>query len=275
MTERVDLGTYPTDKSPAYVANYEREFGHLMDDPIKFLELGIQDGGSMLLWLDLMPKATIAGLDLNPALVDDDSGRLHIYQGFQQDVEVLDRMAAEVAPDGFDVIVDDASHVGEYTEASFWHLFLNHLKPGGIYVIDDWSCAYWDTWTDGHRYEGQTAYIGTPVNGGIPNPGTKAGPGEKAKRRVRAMARPVARSLPAGARANLEKAYMKAEGATMQTRWPSHDYGLAGFVKQLIDATAVDAIRGTSHRDLLGERVQVIDSIRVTNAQAFIHKRAD
>jgi hypothetical protein len=28
-------------------------------------------------------------------------------------------------------------------------LFDNHLKPGGLYVIEDWGTGYWDDWPDG------------------------------------------------------------------------------------------------------------------------------
>ena len=85
MTGRVDLSQYDTDKSPEYLARYEREFGHLFDEPIRLLELGVQRGGSMYLWRDLLPKATIVGLDLNEIPIDDDTGRVHVYQGYQQD----------------------------------------------------------------------------------------------------------------------------------------------------------------------------------------------
>ena len=58
-------------------------------------------------------------------------------------------MAIETAPDGFDIIIDDASHLGELTKISFWHLFEKHLKHGGIYAIEDWPTGYYDDWPDG------------------------------------------------------------------------------------------------------------------------------
>src|ERR1039457_5332491 len=97
----IDLANYDTDKSAEYLANYEREFGALFESEISLFEIGIQRGGSMRLWLDLLPNAQIAGLDLNKINVEDNSGRLHIYQGFQQDPVTLDGIASEVAPEGF------------------------------------------------------------------------------------------------------------------------------------------------------------------------------
>ena len=72
-----------------------------------------------------------------------------MFAGDQADTALLSRIAAEVAPEGFDLIIDDCSHIGALTKTSFWHLFDRHLKPGAIYVIEDWATGYWDWWPDG------------------------------------------------------------------------------------------------------------------------------
>jgi SAM-dependent methyltransferase len=259
----IDLLGYDTDKSPAYLANYEREFGDRFEQPIKLLEMGIQRGGSMLLWLDLLPSAEIAGLDLNEVALPTHS-RLHVYQGFQQDAAILDQIASEVAPDGFDVIVDDASHLGRYTAESFWHLFPRHLKPGGVYVIDDWGSGYWSDWADGHRYEGSREALGDFSNATVTAPGSL----ELARRRVRSSARPLAARLNPKARSTFEKIYMRIEGVSLQHRFASHDYGMVGFIKQLVDACGVDDI--DRHH---GSFDSSIASIHTYPSQVFVHKR--
>jgi len=143
---------YDTDKSPRYLGNYERYFRPLINNPICILELGVFRGGSLYLWRDFFKHGTIVGLDANAVSIDDPTGRIRFYQGLQQDTDLLDRIRLECAPDGFDVIIDDASHVGELTRISFWHLFENHLKPGGIYVIEDWGTGYWDSFPDGKSF---------------------------------------------------------------------------------------------------------------------------
>jgi SAM-dependent methyltransferase len=262
----IDLAAYDTDKSPAYLANYEREFGDRFDQPIKLLELGIQRGGSLLLWRDLLPNADIAGLDLNAISVPADP-RLHIYQGFQQDPAILDQIAHEVAPDGFDVILDDASHLGRYTSESFWHLFPRHLKSGGVYIIDDWGTGYWHDWADGHSYEGKREALGdfsAHSDADASSPGRL----ETARRRIRASARPLASKLPPGARDTAATLYMRLEGASVKRRFASHDFGMVGFVKQLVDACAVvDIDRGTVPFD------NGIASVRVYPSQVFVHRR--
>ena len=135
-----------------YLNNYERHFRPLADQDVKLFELGIDKGGSLLMWKDFFSRGTIVGLDLEMIDVRDASGRIHVFRGDQRDVNLLDRIGRECAPAGFDIIIDDASHIGEFTRISFWHLFDNHLKPGGFYVIEVWRVGYWKDWPDGKRY---------------------------------------------------------------------------------------------------------------------------
>ena len=65
-------------------------------------------------------------------------------------------VARKTAPEGFDIIIDDASHFGDLTKIAFWHLFDNHLKPSGLYVIEDWGTGYWSDWTDGKTYRARS-----------------------------------------------------------------------------------------------------------------------
>ncbi|WP_156670902.1 class I SAM-dependent methyltransferase [Mycobacterium sp. E136] len=223
----------------------------------------------MYLWRDLFPNGQIAGLDLNPVAIKDDSGRLHIFQGFQQDPSVLDRVAAEVAPEGFDIVIDDASHLGEYTRASFWHLFRRHLKPGGIYVIDDWGCAYRNDWADGHRHRSSRDPIGIARFDSSVGRTADMDMPERMRRAVRRAARPVSARVPEKMRPTLENLYMRMTGATMKTRFPSHDYGMAGVIKQLIDAVAIPSI-GVEEK---GIAENGIETIHVYKSQVFVHKR--
>lgn len=154
MRKAIDAKPYDTDKSQTvYLEIYEEFFEPFVDKEMKLLELGVYKGGSLLLWRDYFEKGTIVGLDINPVTIEDPSGRIHVYQGYQQDTKLLDRIAMEQAPEGFDVIIDDCSHIGELTRISFWHLFDNHLKPGGIYAIEDFGVGYLEDWPDGKSLE--------------------------------------------------------------------------------------------------------------------------
>jgi hypothetical protein len=140
-----------------YLELYEQYFGPLRDKEIKLLELGVATGISMVMWRDYFVNGTIAGLDFSPLYRPEVSdSRIHIYQGLQTDTKLLTSIAREIAPDGFDIIVDDCSHIGEFTKISFWHLFTHHLKPGGIYAIEDWGTGYLgghSFYTDGEFFD--------------------------------------------------------------------------------------------------------------------------
>jgi hypothetical protein len=154
----LDLQAYDTDKIPnRYLEHYDPILAPLVHRPMALLELGVYRGGSLRLWHDYFPLGTIVGVDVYVPPDLDLPERARAYQGNQTDPEFLSRVAGETAPDGFDVIIDDASHIGADARAAFWHLFDRHLKPGGLYVIEDWGTGYWDDWADGRRVDSPDA----------------------------------------------------------------------------------------------------------------------
>ena len=42
-----------------------------------------------------------------------------MFAGDQTDCRLADRIATEMAPNGFDVIIDDCSHIGALSKVSF------------------------------------------------------------------------------------------------------------------------------------------------------------
>ncbi len=146
----LSLDQYDSDKiNSRYLEQYDPIFAPYVKQKIVLLELGVLKGGSLLLWRDYFPNATIVGVDIKLPSDFEHGERIHLFEGSQTDIQFLSHMANTIAPDGFDVIIDDASHIGELTKASFWHLFDNHLKPHGLYVIEDWGTGYWSDWPDG------------------------------------------------------------------------------------------------------------------------------
>ncbi|NOZ74704.1 MAG: tetratricopeptide repeat protein [FCB group bacterium] len=145
----LDLEAYDTDKmANTYLAQYDKLFTELINEPVTLLELGVDQGGSIQLWGDYFPKGTIVGVDVRiPDIVFPE--RVHAIQCDQADKKKLTEIADTFAADGFDIIIDDASHIGKLAKISFWHLFHNHLKTGGYYIIEDWGTGYWDDWVDG------------------------------------------------------------------------------------------------------------------------------
>ena len=201
-------------KASGLAGNYERHFAPLVGKEIKLLELGVLKGASLLFWRDYFENGTIVGVDHNPVHIDDPTSRIHIYQGYQQNTALLDRIAREQAPDGFDVIIDDCSHIGRLTRVSFWHLFQNHLKPGGLYAIEDWGTGYMDSWPDGRRYRPSSQIL-------YPRKDCLLG----------SFACSLQRYSP-----HFPRIIRFPIKWFIGSKIPSHIYGMVGFIKELIDA---------------------------------------
>lgn len=139
---------YDTDKGKSYLQYYEAFFAPHRNRPLRLLELGIHRGGSLQMWRDYFPMSQIIGVDLSaPELPDYD--RIRVYGGDASDPSLFDRIAAEIGGDRFDIIIDDASHLGIVSKRTFELLFMDRLNPGGLYVLEDWGTGYLAHWPDG------------------------------------------------------------------------------------------------------------------------------
>lgn len=208
-SKQLNLNQYETDKAASgYLDYYDLIMAPLVDQEIKLLEIGILKGGSLLLWCDYFPQGTIIGIDMKLPEDFKPGDCVHAFEGNQMDVQFLSKVANQVAPDGFDIIIDDASHIGELTKISFWHLFDRHLKPGGYYVIEDWGTGYWEDWPDGRRYNPEKTFFSKVWKSLLT--------------RVK-----IASKIP------------------MKFQWHTHSYGMVGFIKELVDEQgAEDLTRG-------------------------------
>lgn len=143
-----ETGAY---KTPECIEVLEPLVEPLRFERVALLELGIFQGGSLRGWAEYFPNGMIAGVDLEvPELPEHD--RIRMFAADQADTGTLSRIAAEIAPDGFDIVIDDCAHIARLAKISFRHLFNNHLKAGGLYIIEDWPTGYWPWWADGRAF---------------------------------------------------------------------------------------------------------------------------
>jgi SAM-dependent methyltransferase len=204
----------PGVKPAPYVPIYDRLLAPLRLRRCSILELGVWDGDSLVMWRDGLRRATIVGVDLFPPELELGE-RVHIVQGDQTDPELMRRIACDHAPDGFDVIIDDASHIGITTARSLQILFGVHLRPGGIYVIEDWGTGYLPDFYDGGP-------VGEPI---------------------------------AVATLDSSPATMRPD-VNAPIPLPSHDVGMVGVVKRLVDHVARGTIAYGSP-ELVGEALPI------------------
>jgi len=149
-SKELDLDSYNTDKiTHGYLDAYDPILAPWVDREIKLLEIGVREGGSLQLWRDYFRRGVIIGIDIKLPERFVPGERIQVFEGSQSDEKFLSEVASRTAPEGFDIIIDDASHIGELTKTTFWHLFDHHLRPGGLYAIEDWCTGYWDDFPDG------------------------------------------------------------------------------------------------------------------------------
>jgi hypothetical protein len=130
----------------------------------RILDMGIYKGGSVALYdLIFSPKCLVA-IDLLQEPVAALAGYIKArgrawavkpYYGINQaDPAAFGRiLTANFPARDIDLIVDNASHFYEETRAAF-NISFPYLKPGGLYVIEDWAWAHWagDFWQKDNPY---------------------------------------------------------------------------------------------------------------------------
>jgi SAM-dependent methyltransferase len=134
-------------KPLGYLKYYEAEFQALRDVPLTIVEVGVFRGQFLETLGRYFPKASILGIDSQPERATYQSGNVTLVHGDQGDREGLDAIFREHTPHGADIIIDDASHIGELTK-SCYDAAIHWLKPGGRYYIEDWATGYWQDWPD-------------------------------------------------------------------------------------------------------------------------------
>lgn len=133
----------------SYLTEYDRIFNGFRDKNINILELGIQNGGSLEIWAEYFPKANkLVGcdIDLNCANLKYIDPRINVVIG-DVNSDTTQITILEHAP-VFDLIIDDASHRSSEIVKSF-NRYFPKLVNGGIYVVEDLHCSYWQEFEGG------------------------------------------------------------------------------------------------------------------------------
>jgi O-antigen biosynthesis protein len=138
-----------SDKWSLYLSQYDRLLSPYRDLPIRLLEIGVQNGGSLEIWGQYFPNAQkVVGCDINPdcaALAYDDS-RIQIVIG-DANTNASESCIAEHA-EQFDLIIDDGSHRSGDIVQSFARYF-PRLAEDGLFIAEDLHCSYWQEFEGG------------------------------------------------------------------------------------------------------------------------------
>jgi GT2 family glycosyltransferase len=132
-----------SDKWALYLDAYDHILGDLRDRPIRLLEIGVQNGGSLEIWRAYFPNAeAIVGCDVDPrcATLTFGDERIAVVVG-DATSDAVERQILSRVPE-FDIIIDDGSYRSPDTVRAFARYF-RHLSNGGIYIAEDLHCSYW------------------------------------------------------------------------------------------------------------------------------------
>ena len=123
----------------------------LRDQEFNMLEIGVGSGGSLRLWEEYFPKASIHGADVDYNYFEESSERFTLHKFDQSNPNDLKEIVNTLPKCKF--IIDDGSHHPHHQFTTFIELFKNLLEPEGVYIIEDIECNYWHPDSTIYGYE--------------------------------------------------------------------------------------------------------------------------
>ena len=124
-----------TDKSSlghGYLRQYERLFGHLRNEPINILEIGVGGGESIRMWSEYFPRSVVVGIDFHKGCLLHAGQRRIVEIGAIDDVAFLQRLGVLYRPT---IVIDNGSHRADHIILAFQHLY-PLMQQGGYYVVE-------------------------------------------------------------------------------------------------------------------------------------------
>jgi hypothetical protein len=138
-----------SDKWSGYLRTYDRVLAIYQQRPIRLLEVGVQNGGSLEIWSKYFQNALkLVGCDVNPACrqLDFEDPRIVVVVGDANSHAIESEILRE-APE-FEVFIDDGSHRSSDIVKSFIRYF-PHVSDSGIFIVEDLHCSYWQEYEGG------------------------------------------------------------------------------------------------------------------------------
>lgn len=151
------------DKWLHYFDLYEKFFSKYRGKDINILEIGIQNGGSTLMWKEYFTKnsqgrVNIYGLDIDPRCKaleqkweknhEGGGGMIKIFVGSQEDRAFLRDLKTKIPK--IDILIDDGGHTMKQQITTFEELF-DHISEDGLYWCEDCHTSYLKGYNAGYK----------------------------------------------------------------------------------------------------------------------------
>ena len=117
-----------------YDSFYSKLFDNIKDNVEHFLEIGIDQGASLLAWRDYFSNATIFDIVIPSAVQNVE--RIKYDVADQSNISNLVNTMNKWGNPQFDIILDDGGHTVKQQRTSIETLW-KFVKPGGYYIIED------------------------------------------------------------------------------------------------------------------------------------------
>ena len=145
-----------------YTTVYSVLFKGCKDRPVRVFELGLgtndpqlassmgvdgKPGASLRGWRELFPRALVYGADIDRRTLFQEDRIKSFYCDQLNQAVIRELWSHPDLQDGVDVLIEDGLHTLE-ANISFLEGSLKHLRPGGIYVIEDIDRGKLEEWFD-------------------------------------------------------------------------------------------------------------------------------
>lgn len=141
---------YFSAKHSSYFQVYEELFSRYRGKAFTFVEIGVANGGSLLMWREYFgPQARIIGVDFNPEVKRFEADGFEIHIGSQADEKFWQDFFAQIGT--VDVILDDGGHTNQQQIITA-HQCIPHINDGGMLVVEDMHASYMELFENPSRY---------------------------------------------------------------------------------------------------------------------------
>ena len=126
-----------SDKWNFYLVEYERLIAPYVDRPVRLLEIGVQNGGSIEIWSKVFENSEkIVGCDIDPkcGLLTFEDPQISIVVGDVSISSTRDLIRAQSL--FFDIIIDDGSHKSSDIVKVFANYF-GIVSSEGVFIAED------------------------------------------------------------------------------------------------------------------------------------------
>ena len=117
---------------------------------INFLEIGVQNGGSLEIWKNYFGEnSKIIGIDLNPSCKKFEKDNIYIEIGSQSDQRFWADFFSKYGM--IDIVLDDGGHTN-YQQIVTLDCCIKKIKDGGLLITEDTHTSYIDHFSNPNKY---------------------------------------------------------------------------------------------------------------------------